>query len=872
MPDRALFQGVVTFLMTDVEGSTRLWEDDPPAMAAAMQAHDAIAERVVDDHGGIVVKERGEGDALFCVFDRPGQAVKAAIAIQNSYDNVQWPTPRPIKVRFALHVGEPELRAGDYYGPVVNRCARLRSICFGEQIILSEAVKALIPNLAHEDYTLLDLGSHRLKDLSTPEQVFQVVAPGLPMEFPALLSIGNFPNNLPQHASSFVGREKEAAEVLAAVEKGRLVTLVGPGGTGKTRLSQHVAEGQIEQYPDGVWLVELDRLTDPESITLEIAQVLKIPESSTQSPLQMLTTTLEKKKLLLLLDNCEHLKGSVATLVHELIRKTEHVKVLATSREPLGITGESLFRVPSLGVPLEGDDLDPLTMMGYEAVRLFMERGQSVRSDLELTLANSASVGRICRQLDGIPFALELAAARARALSVEQIADRIEDRFRILGKGDTSRASRQHTLKALVDWSYELLNPAERAVLNRLSVFVGGCSLESAEAIAGFGEIEDFEVMDHLISLVDKSLVVYDQDLQRYRLLETIRQYGREKLEEARESEEAQSRHAGYFHDQAKHAAVGLKGRDPKAWMDRIDSDLDNFRFAARLLHSSNPSQQAELIVGLFRYFDAQAIFAEPREQLLEVLPLLSDSDQVGLIHQVLGNLARRQGDFATAEQHLAQAKTFFEQTGDRVALASTAINLAAIYLYLGRSDDAEATARPALAVCEEVKDYRGLVTAHLTLGNVMALRKEQLPAAEEFEQALAKSKEYGLPDLQLYAQVNLGLNLSKRGEFEAAIPQFNEVLRLAHSMGVRALALDTLRFLAQAHVGNGNHSLAAALYGLEEALRDKSGVKLGEADTIERESDLKVISDALGPESLTTQTHRFIGTPFDAAVDQIVS
>ena len=837
-------------------------------MGAAMRLHDELSTEVVEAHGGRVVKERGEGDALFCVFERASDAVLSSIKLQVALRDTAWPTSRPIRVRMALHVGEAELRSGDYYGPVVNRCARLRGIGHGAQIVVSEAAKALAQPVLKE-VEFIDLGSHRLKDLSTPEQVFQVAVPGLERDFPPLLSLGNFPNNLPQHPSSFVGRERESEQVVAAISSNRLVTMVGAGGTGKTRLSQHVAESLIESYTDGVWLIELDRIESAEGILSEITQALKIPESPQHTPLQLITSSLEHKKLLLLLDNCEHLKASAASLVSELLRKTEFVKVLATSREPLGITGEFLFRVPSLGVPSEHGET-PLSLMGYESVQLFLERGQAVSRELVLTQENAAAVSRICRKLDGIPFALELAAARARALSVEQIADRIDDRFRILGKGDTSRASRQHTLKALIDWSYELLSPDEQSLLNRLSVFVGGCSLESAEMITGFEPIEDFEVLDHLVSLVDKSLVVYDSEVQRYRLLETMRQYCREKLESSGESYLVIQRHADYFSDQAKEASKGLTGRDPKAWMDRIDADLDNFRLAIRSHHSTNIEREAEMLVSLFRYFDSQAIFAEPREQLETILDQITVPEQQATAFQVLGNFARRQGDFSAARSYLTRAVDVLEATGDNLKLASASINLATIDLFLNEPAEAETIAQRCLPVCEDAKDYRSLVTAHLILGNSKSLLNDLDLAAIHFQNALDRAAAHGLPDLQLYAQVNLGLNFSKMGEFDKAVAEFGAVLKLAHSMSVRTLVLDGLRFMAQARVGLQDWRIAAALYGLEESLRESAGIRLSDTESAEREDDLTKIRLALAESDRDEAFNRFRLMSMDEVINEL--
>jgi len=845
--------GLLTFLMTDVEGSTRLWEEAPKEMAEAMRRHDSLSQEIVEAHEGRVIKERGEGDALFCVFKSATQAVKASIALQHALASTKWPTPRPIRVRMALHMGEAEERAGDFYGPVINRCARLRGVCNGQQIIVSEAV-----SLTAQDKNLLDLGSHRLKDLSTPEHVFQVLAPGLPSDFPPLLSLGNSPNNLPGNASSFVGREKESSDLASLMKSHRLVTLVGPGGTGKTRLAQHIAESCIESFPDGVWLIELDRLSSEDEILTEVAHVLRAPDVPGTSDSDRIAQYLSTRKLLLLLDNCEHVRADIAQLAAQWLRSAENLQIMVTSREPLTIAGEGLYRVPSLGIPA-CDQEDPLSLMGYESVQLFLERGKSVRPDLQLTETNSAAVSRICRQLDGIPFALELAAARARAMSVEQIAERIDDRFRILGRGDTSRPSRQHTLRALIDWSYESLSGDERTLLNRLSVFTGGWTLEAAEKVIAFDPLDEFDILDLLINLVDKSLVVYDQEQQRYRLLETMRQYATERLVDAGETLQTQCAHSDYFLKEAETIAIGLLGKDPNVWMDRVDSDLDNFRQAIRNSRGSDPEKATRIVVGLYRYFDAQTIFSEPREILEELVNTpLSDAVRAPALHS-LGICCRRQGDFQAAKTFLTEAIRLQESSGDPRALASPSIGFATIELYLGNPDEAIQIAERALAMCEASKDYRSIATLHLILGNAYSLQGKSVEASEQFERALVNSREHQLPDLQAYSQVNLGLNLSKQGDFKRASEELRQVLELAHSMSVRAVVLDCVRFLAQAETGLTNWHTAAALYGFEEEMRIRAGVKLSESDQLERDVDLNAIASAMGKDRFgeAVEVHR---------------
>src|SRR5579884_2058809 len=558
--------GTVTFLFTDIEGSTKLWEECPEAMRQALARHDALAASIIEQHEGLLVKSRGEGDSLFCVFARATDAVAAACALQQAFVSEPWPAEAPLRVRMALHTGEADLREGDYYGSAVNRCARLRAIGHGGQVLLSQAARDLLP----PDAPLMDKGSHRLKDLQQPEHVFQLAAPDLPSEFPPLRSLRN--TNLPVQTTSFIGREQEMAQLKRLFSSTRLLTLTGIGGCGKTRLALQVAADLLEDYPDGAWLVELAALSEGSPVPQSVASALGLREEPGRSLTQTLIDYLQSRSLLLILDNCEHLVAACASLAETLLRSSPNVKLLATSREALNVPGETTYRVPSLlppdpeRLPSEEKDL-AAALMDYDAVRLFVERACSHRSEFALTRQNGPAVAEICHQLDGIPLAIELAAARIRAMAVEKIAERLDDRFRLLTGGARTVLPRQQTLRALIDWSYDLLDARERTLLQRLGVFAGGWSLDSAEAVCadrpGEGDLEagfeEWEVLDLLQSLVDKSLVLYEEREAegRYRLFESVRHYALGKLSAAGDAERVRDRHADHFLDQAR-ARSGL--------------------------------------------------------------------------------------------------------------------------------------------------------------------------------------------------------------------------------------------------------------------------------------------------------------------------
>lgn len=476
--------GTVTFLMTDVEGSTKLWESYPERMRAVLARHDAIAADVIARHEGLLIKSRGEGDSLFTVFNRASDAVAAALELQLALIAEPWPAETLIGVRVALHTGEADLREGDYYGSTVNRCARLRAIGHGKQVLLSSSTAQLARGTLPRGASLLEHGHHRLRDIEGTEDVAQLIHPDLPHDFPPLRS--THATNLPRQLTSFVGREKEIAEVRRLLATVPLLTLTGSGGCGKTRLAIEAAGEVLTEYQDGVFLVELAALSDPALVPQTTAAALGVREEPGRPIVQTLVDHLREKRLLLLLDNCEHLLDASAQLADTLLKSCAKLQILASSREGLGISGETSYRIPSLSMPSFASPQQTVAakdIEGYEAVKLFIERAKAAQPSFTLSDQNASAVAQLCVRLDGIPLAIELAAARVKALSVEQIAARLDDRFRLLTGGSRTALPRQQTLRAMIDWSYDLLTPKEQTLLRRLSVFAGGWTLEAAEKV-----------------------------------------------------------------------------------------------------------------------------------------------------------------------------------------------------------------------------------------------------------------------------------------------------------------------------------------------------------------------------------------------------
>jgi len=521
----ALPTGTVTFVLSDVVGSTAMWEARPEAAAETIAALDGLVDKLVDAHSGAKPVEQGEGDSFVAAFAHAGDAARFAVSLQRSLATVAWPDDIRPGLRLALHTGDARLQDGLYRGESLNRCARIRALAHGGQTLLSGTTAELVVDGLSDGVFLKDIGVHRLRDLSRPEHLRQLCDPELPMEFPPLLSLDHLPNNLPLQLTSFIGRDNEMAEVAELLATQRLITLTGAGGSGKTRLALQVAANLLDCGTEGTWLVDLAPVSDPQLVGRAIATVLGVHEMPLQDVSDALETWLRDRTVLLLLDNCEHLIDECAAIVARLVGSCPHVKVLATSREPIGVSGETAYRVPSLQLP-DDDSAE------CASVDLFAARAVTVRPSFRVGPENADAIASICRRLDGLPLAIELAAARCRALSPQQIANQLVDRFSLLSGGTRTALPRQRTLEASVAWSFDLLTDDERSLLQRLSVFSGSFSLEAAEAVGSLDQDDAWQVVEMLTGLVDKSLVQIEEDERavRYRLLETVRHFAAQQL------------------------------------------------------------------------------------------------------------------------------------------------------------------------------------------------------------------------------------------------------------------------------------------------------------------------------------------------------
>jgi predicted ATPase/class 3 adenylate cyclase len=792
MPE--LPHGTVAFLFTDIEGSTRLWEQDRAAMRTAVDRHLALLAAAIAAHGGVHFKT--VGDAVQAAFSTAPAALAAAVAAQRALLGEEWGGSDPLRVRMALHAGEAVSdERGDYLAAPLNRLARLLSIGSGGQILVSQAVQQLSRDDLPDGATLRDLGEHRLRDLLEPERVFQLVHPGLPAEFPPLGSLDVHPHNLPRQPTPFVGRESEVAAVAALLRRDdtHLVTLIGPGGTGKTRLALQTAADLLDDFPDGVFFVELAPLADPLLVPGAIAAALGLPDDGKRRPRDALREHLRDKRLLLVLDNFEHLLDA-AIIAGEVLADGADVKVLATSRAPLRLRAERHYPVPGLSLPSRDDDI-----LGAEAVRLFVERAQAAQPDFALTAKSAPLVAEIARRLDGLPLAIELAAARVRLLPPAALLARLDQRLPLLTGGPRDAPARQQTLRDTIAWSHDLLSPDDQMLFRRLGVFAGGCTLEAAEAICADASVTD--VFAGLAILADQSLlrqVASAGEGPRFVMLETVAEYAREQLAASGDGPVLRRRHADFFLALAESAREHIATAEQAVWLDRVEADHPNLRAALEwsLAHDDG-GIALELASRLGAFWSLRGHLREGRDWLERALTV--EGPPAARLRAMFeaSNLAYQIGDNRGATAMAEAALTLAQEIGDETRIADARQTLAHSLFVEGEADRPEALLKEAVASHQQAGDALGAASAMTTLAQVLEVRGETAAARALIEDALAAYRAAGQTENVAWCTFLLAGLARDEGDGDEALALMQEAASLWQQTGSVFLV-----GLAQTYIG----------------------------------------------------------------------
>ena len=885
--------GTITFLLTDIEGSTELWEQYLEVMRTALIRHDAIFDAAVDGHSGVHVRPRGEGDSRFAVFQDAVNAAVAAVEIQENMASENWEMPSPLRVRIGLHTGAADLRMGDYYGSAVNRSARLRGLGYGGQTLVSLTTKELVQDSLPKGVSLEDLGFHSLKGLSRSENVFQLIIPGLPHEFPALKSLENLPNNLPSQTTEFIGRDEEVEEIVEILCKRsvRLLTLTGPGGTGKTRLSQESAASMLDSFPDGVYFIPLAPISDPELVPTTIARAIGVREGGGLPPLENLKSYLKDKQLLLLLDNFEQVMDAT-TIVSELLVAAPNIKLMVTSRIPLQVRGEQELPVSPLDVP--GKDMAFDEIERIECVKMFVILAQAASPRFEINKENSAAIAEICRRLDGLPLAIEIAAARSRMLSPQAMLKRLDESLKLLTGGPRDLPARQQTLRGAIDWSYDLLEPDDRRLFARLGIFVGGFTLEAAEAVCN--PKDDLDVFTGIETLLNNSLLKLanpGQDEPRFELLQTMREYALEQLIDMGELEEFRQLHAGYFNQKSDEIMWQLYSTNSVEYLRVLETEQDNFRAA---LHWSLESPDRigvgiQIAYHIFWFWYRYGHFHEGRDWCER---LLSRTDDMGrhplraMVLATIGMMAMWEGDLNVAVDYSLESLEIWRVLEEPEGMGFSLLTVGVVLLNQGQDD----RARPYLEESIEVFGGIGATwiegTALVHLGNA-ALGQGDIEAALDYLEkgekiarqvgdpwqiAFAvnnrgevarvlgeydKAHRYYIETEQYYLQADakgdqarlvhtLAYIAQHEGDLETAEAKFRESLESFLELGNKRGIAECLAGLAGLAAERGEYQWAVPLLAASEALLTSFGAAWWPADRVEFERSLEILRIAIEP------------------------
>ena len=823
--------GTVTFLFTDIEGSTRLLQRLGPAYHSLLHDHHRLLRGAFRD--GYVAGT--EGDAFFVVFRSPVAAVEAAIAAQRAIRDHPWPGDVDLLVRMGVHTGEAAIAGGDYVGIDVNRTARIAGAAHGGQILVSEATRALVASSLPSEVSFRDVGEHRLKDLPEREHLFQVGCPDLPAVFPPLRSIGVRTRGLPVALTPFIGREDLVAELSSLAHAHRLVTLTGPGGTGKTRLALQTAAALEAEVRDGAAFVPLASTVDPDLVAGSIARSLEIVQEPGRPVIETLAERLADAEALVVIDNFEQVIDA-APVVSTLLSAASALRILVTSREPLRVDGEHEFAVPPMVLPDVRTPADPDHLLAYESVALFVDRARTIDPRFVLDASSAETIGRICARLDGLPLAIELAAARVRVLSLAQILDRLDRALPVLQGGGRDRPARQQTLQGAIAWSHDLLDEAERRVFRRMAVFRGGATLEASERVCD-GDGLDREVLDVLGSLVDKSLLrhVRGDDEPRFQFLYVIREFARDRLDESDEGHRVRRRHAETYLDLLTEVAPRLFGDEQPMWLDRLEREHDNVRAALTWATDTGETVLAlRLVATAWRFWQMRGHLGEGRERSDAVLALPDAGehpDDLAAAFEAAGGIAYWMGDWATGRDRYDRSLELRRTLGDPLATAEAAYNRACIAIYgpppFRTVDEAATLLDEALAIFRREGDRLGIAKVlWASGGNLIDSRSEE--SIPPFRESLELYRELGDRFGEAWALHMLGLAEAVSGAVDDGERHMRASLDIFLGADDRSAISILLSDFAVVAVNRGQFARALRLHGAAQAIEARTGVGLG--------------------------------------------
>jgi len=866
--DRGATLGTLTFLFSDIEGSTRLLDElGPAAYKAVLERHAAIMRAAIAAHDGR--EENTEGDSFFVIFGSARSAVLAAVEAQRNLAAEPWPDGVEIRVRMGLHAGEATTSAAGLVGIDINRAARIAASAHGGQIVVSEAVRNLVAQDLDASITIRGLGRHRLKDLREPQPLCQIVADGLRLEFPPLRSLDARPNNLPTQLTSFVGRERELDEAGRLLAEHRLVTLTGPGGTGKTRLSLQIAANAADAFADGVFFVPLETVREPDVVPARIAAAIGVAETAQRTAQEALQDWLAGKAVLFVLDNFEQVLGA-APIIADLLRAAPGLKALVTSRASLQVSGEQEYPVPGLPTPpdvasmttferasrreADAAPVDLAAVTTFEAVRLFVARASAVKPGFAVTNENAPAVAAICARLHGMPLAIELAAARVRLLPPEAILGRLEHQLAVLSAGSRDLPERQQTLRGAIAWSYDILDEPQRRLLDRLAVFAGDIELEAAEVVCGPTAEVGLDVVDGLFSLVSQSLLrtIDDPDHPRFAMLETIREFAAEHLEARGERVELEQRHGAWYVDFAMRGAPELSGDQQRDWLERFEHAHDNLRAAMdRAAMRGDARTAIELAFSTWRFWQKRGHLSEARRRLdaLEAAPW-SKADPVlrARLVEALGGVCWWQADIARMREAYDEAVAIWRAQGDRRELANALYNASFAFTIPVPRDGRQvvdpdgvgmATLREALAIYREIGDEHGEANVLWGIGNLQYFAQEVDPDAPEIGLALEKFRKVGDRTMEAWTLHMLGGAFLRHDRIEEAAEAFRTGLRIFYAASDTAGITLSLDDFSSAAIAAGDVERGARLWGAARKLSAATGAKLAlvVGDLIEMET-----------------------------------